>query len=257
MSGSRMIGPVLAGTLIVLAGFVGGYITVVLFYSVSIVLLWRLGVIDHTQGLPRTGHGRKVDLLRGLRYVREQRTLLAVVMVTLTMNLFLFPYMHLVPVIARDVLHVDAGLMGLLQATDGLGSIIGAVALASLTGIRYHGRLYLGGSGLALAALFMFSFSSSYYLSLPLLLTLGFGTAAFGTMQATIVLLVAREEMRGASLGVISLAIGSSPLGALLVGAVADMYNPGFAIGLIASIGIVCLALIAALMSPLRQRIVD
>ena len=74
-------------------------------------------------------------------------------------------------------------------------------------------------------------------------------------MQATIIMLVAREDMRGRALGVISLAIGAGPLGALLVGAVANIVSPTFAIGLNASIGIVALTLVVLLMPSLRQRI--
>ena len=46
------------------------------------------------------------------------------------------------------------------------------------------------------------------------MLMLGLGTAGFGAMQATIILLVARDDMRGRGLGVITLAIGAGPIGA-------------------------------------------
>ena len=75
---------------------------------------------------------------------------------------------------------------------------------------------------LALLALLGFSASPWYLLSVPMLVALGLGVAGFSTLQPTIVMLVAREEMRGTALGVISLAIGVGPLGALLVGAVAS-----------------------------------
>ena len=88
------------------------------------------------------------------------------------------------------------------------------------------------------------------------MILLGLGSAGFGTMQGTIVMLVAREEMRGRALGVISLAIGAGPLGALMVGAVASATNPAFAIGLNAALGIITLALVGVLMPRLiRQRI--
>ena len=86
--------------------------------------------------------------------------------------------------------------------------------------------MYLIGSTIAIFALLLFSLSRSYELSFGILLVLGLGGAGFGTMQSLIVMLVSREEMRGRALGVISLAIGTGPLGLLMTGAVADWLSP-------------------------------
>ena len=106
----------------------------------------------------------------------------------------------------------------------------------------------------ALVGVLLFSLSTWYLASLPLMLILGLGVAGFGTMQSTIVLLVAREEMRGRALGMVSFAIGTSPVGFLLMGAVANTVSPTFAIGLNAALGVVFLVLIALLMPSLRSR---
>ncbi len=254
MNGSRMIGPALAGLLITLIDVKGGYIVIAAFHVVSVALVWL-------SGLPR-GHRREFvphtiprNLGEGLGYVRRNQTILAVVLITFFMNLLLFPYMQMVPVVARDVLHVGPGLMGVLQAADGLGALVGAFLIASVPNLRHHGRVYAGGSLLGLTCLLVFSLSDWYSLSWATLLVLGLGTSGFGTMQATIVMLTAREEMRGRALGVVSLAIGASPLGALLVGAVADAFSAPFAIGLNAALGIVSLALVWLIMPSLRQPI--
>ena len=253
MSASRMVGPVLAGLFMTLTRFTGGYIVVVLFYLISVVLVLMLKLPPAERG-----HGARVGVLRnavaGIRYVRRHPTLLVIVLVTMLMNLLLFPYMPMVPVIARDVLHVGAGLMGVLLASDGLGSLVGAVLIASAVNIRYQGRLFIAGSILALVALLLFSLSMSYSLSLLTLLVLGLGTAGFSTMQASIVMLVTRRDMRGTALGLIGLAIGVQPLGALLVGAVADLATPNFALMLNAASGVICIGIIWLLMPSLRQR---
>ena len=69
-------------------------------------------------------------------------------------------------------------------------------------------------------------------------------------------MLIAREDMRGRSLGIMTLAIGAGPLGALLIGAVADATSTSFAIGINAVIGLVAVGLIGLLMPSLRQRMV-
>lgn len=253
MNVSRMLGPALAGVLITLVGVSGGYATILLFYTTSLALLGWLPVPD----MPRPARRRQTmgrNLLEGFRYVRQNQTLLATICITVVMNFLLFPYIPMVPVMARDVLHVDALLMGALQAAEGGGALVGAIVIASAVRIAYHGRIFLGGSFLALVALCVFSMSRWYVLSLPVLLFLGLGSAGFGTMQSTIVLLAAREDMRGRALGVMSLAIGAGPLGSLALGAMASVISPVFALRLNALLGIIALACIALLLPAITDR---
>ena len=109
------------------------------------------------------------------------------------------------------------------------------------------------GSTVSFAALLLFAASQWYSLSLPALILLGLGTAGFSTMQASIVLLVARRDVRDKALSVVSLAIGTSPIGALIEGAVADWQGPGFALGLNAAAGLICMALVGTLLPVLRR----
>ena len=122
------------------------------------------------------------------------------------------------------------------------------------TNISHHGRVYLRGSMVGLIAVLLFSFSHWYFLSLPVLIVLGLGMAGFGTMQSVIVMLMARDDMRGRALGVMSLAIGASPLGSLMIGGIASAVSAPFAIGLNAVLGIISLSLVALLLPSLRQR---
>ncbi|MCY4514027.1 MAG: hypothetical protein OXC69_02635, partial [Candidatus Tectomicrobia bacterium] len=73
------------------------------------------------------------------------------------------------------------------------------------------------------------------------------------TMQSTLILILAKDEMRGRALGVISLAIGAGPVGSLFIGAVADSVSPVFAMRAFALAGIVVLS-VAVLVLP---RIMD
>ena len=123
-----------------------------------------------------------------------------------------------------------------------------------LLGAEGVGRVFLGGSLLALVGLCVFSMSRWYILSLPALLFLGLGTAGFGAMQSTLVMLAAREEMRGRALGVLSLAIGTGPFGSLLMGATASAVHPVFAMRMHALLGLVSLACIMVLMPAFADR---
>ena len=253
MSASMMIGPATAGALIDRVGVTGGYTVVTVMVAISIALLTRL----------RTGQARPQqqqpgilrNLADGIRYVAGHRTLRAMVLITVLANLLMFPYMHMVPVMARDVLGVGPVLMGLLQAAPGMGSFAGAIAIASLPAVSHHGRIMLGGTLTAFAALLVFSQSTVYAFSLPTLLVMGIGVSGFGSMQAAMTMLLAPKEMRGKALGVVSLAIGSGPFGALIVSSVADEYGPALAISAIAIAGMVSVGLVGISMPAIRARI--
>jgi len=254
MNASRMCGPALAGVLITLTGVTGGYVVITCFCSIAWVLLWSLR-IPHSGPRPER-HQQSVwrNLLEGFRFVRGNQTIKATLYITVVMNVLLFPYVQMVPIIARDILHVDAALMGVLQAAEGLGALAGAVLIAAAVRLNYHGRVFVGGSLLALVGLLVFSMSRWYILSLPVLLLLGLGTAGFGAMQSTIILLAAREEMRGRALGMLSLAIGTGPFGSLFMGATASALHPVFVIRMNALLGIVSLAFIMVLMPAFTER---
>ncbi len=252
MNGSRMVGPAVAGLLIGLTGVAGGSVAVAVCYALSYAFLLAFPAgAGQPRAMPRQPVIR--NLLEGIAYVRSNPVILGTVLITLIINLLMFPYMPMVTVLARDMLHVGPALIGTLQAAEGLGSSIGASLIALAVGLRYHGRVYVGGSLLSLLALFAFSVSEWYIVSFPVLFLLGLGMAGFATMQSTLVLILAKDEMRGRALGVISLAIGAGPVGSLLIGALAANVSPVFAIRIFALAGIMVLS-VAVLALP---RIMD
>jgi len=242
MNGSRMLGPALGGALIAWIGVAGGVAITTVSYALGLVLLMTLRV-HQVARLARQPQSVLRNLAEGLRYAGRNRIIKADIYITVIMNFLLFPYMQMVPVLARDVLHVGPSLMGLLQSAEGVGALVGSIGIASFTSISYHGRYFVIGSILALLGLVGFSMSEWYIVSFPILLLVGMGTACFGTMQSTLVMLAASDEMRGRALGVISLAIGAGPLGSLVLGAVADAVSPIFAIRAHALMGVILLSL--------------
>ena len=252
MHGSRMIGPALAGGMITIAGFSAGYAVACAFYAVAIFFVW-IADIPKRRHTPSESSSIARNLLEGFVYVKSNRLIFATVVVTILMNLLLFPYVQMIPVIARETLGVSEGLTGLLMGADGLGAIVGAIAIASAGSVRHHGRIFVGGSFVGLVMAFVFANSGTYSISLPVLIGLGFGASGFGTMQGTIVVLAASDGMRGRALGVVSLAIGAGPIGALIIGAIAEATSPATAIKLLSGTGVAAIILAGLLMSALRS----
>ena len=253
MHASRMSGPALAGGLIALIGVTGGFFVIIAFYLISITFMLMLRLPPRTSSVVTRSIVR--NLAEGFDYVRSSRVILATVIITVLMNLLLFPYMQMVPVIAVEILNVGPGLMGIMMGADGLGAIIGSISIASAGRLRHHGRVYLGGSIIGLVMVLFFAASNVFILSMAILFLLGLGTAGFGTMQSTIVVIAASEDMRGRALGVISLAIGAGPIGALLIGALAQTTSPPLAIAVFASLGLLTVGAVGILMPEIRAPI--
>ena len=253
MHASRMVGPALAGALIALIGVTGGYFVIIAFYVISIIFMALLKLPRREVSVVSRSIAR--NLVEGFNYARTNRVILATVIITVLMNLLLFPYMQMVPVIAIDILEVGPALMGLLQGADGLGAIIGSIGIASAGRLRHHGRVYLGGSIIGLVMVLLFAWSQWFPASMLILILLGLGTAGFGTMQSTIVVIASSEDMRGRALGVISLAIGAGPVGALMIGALAETTSPPLAIAIFAVLGLLTVGVVGALMPEIRAPI--
>ena len=252
MTGSMMMGPVLGGGLISLVGFSGTYIVMVAMYLVGFVVMLSLvkgGVARNA--VPKDSIVSQVT--EAVRVVRGNRTIWAVFLVTVALNFFGFPYIQMVPVIARDVLGVDEVLFGALMSSAGMGALIGSLVIAS-NKVSRQGTVYSLGASLMLAALFLFAFSQVYVISVVLLFLAGLGTSGFATMQVTMALRAVSPEMRGRAMGAIALGIGASPLGMIVVGQMAEALNTQTALALLTGSGLLVMTITRWRLPELRDR---
>ena len=99
--------------------------------------------------------------------------------------------------------------------------------------------------------LLVMALSPSYWLALAALVIGGFGTAGFGNMQTTLMLTEAPAAMRSRLMGLVTVGIGTGPLGVIAAGLVSDQLGPRDAVLVMASLG---LAATAALVVWLRRK---
>jgi MFS family permease len=235
----KFLGPLIGGLMIEMTGFTGVYLLLMVVYLLALGLILQVRI--HLPSPAGTSQPIWKSLVTGIQYSLHNRIVLGVLCITVIMNALAFSYVQILPVVARDHLRVGPGLMGLLASADGLGTLIGALLLAALGNLPYHGRIFALGALLELFSLLAFAVSPWYGLSLVLLFGVGLGNSGFSTMQSTIILLSAAPGMRGRAVGILGLCIGSTPLGLLELGAVAAMVGAPAAIGLNASIGLALL----------------
>lgn len=241
---TRVIGPLAGGSLMALVGLQGAFGLAIVFYAAALVLIATIRT-----PLPATV-ARNVSVfgstLAGLRYARSTPLVAAVLAVTIIMNMFGFPYLAMVPVIGRDMLHLDPTGIGVMMSAEGGGAVLGALALAVSVKRQYYTFILTFGCLTFALAIVSFSQQSSYAGAVFCLLIAGLGLGAFSTMQSTILLTAAEPAMRSRMMGLLVVAIGSGPLGVLLLGALSEWLGASTALSYTETT-CVCLLLLAIL----------
>ena len=226
----KIFGPLLAGAVIELAGFRGAFLFLLVGYILPLTLMLQVRT-----RIPRASTVSQPvwqTLGTGLRYALGHKVIRGVLGATVIMNLVGFSAVQFFPVVAKDHLEVGAGLMGVLVSAEGMGVFIGAVFIASLGMITYHGRFFVFGLAIMLVALIAFALVPWYPLAFVMMLTVGLGGSGFATMQASIMLTSAPPERRGMTMGVMGLFIGVTPLGILMIGAMTRVVDTHQAIAI-------------------------
>jgi len=217
MQVAKMIGPVLAGIGLAHLGPAPCYLAVAALYVLGLLAFVGLPARIGGPG-PRDTASVVESLGAGFREAWREPTVRAVLMITVLMNVLFFPYQHMLPVFARQVLGVGPEWLGALVAADGLGALLGALAIASGRGFLPHGRLFAGSVLIAPFLLLAFTGLRWPWACLAVLVVVGACESGFAAMQSTLVLLSAPEASRGRAMGILSACIGSQPAGTLWIG---------------------------------------
>ena len=240
---ARVIGPLVGGAFLQTIGMQGVYfLGAVLFATSALLAISMLFVKTGRIGVgstPSPASAGTYDLRSGLRHVRADSVLFVTIIVTIVMNVFAFPYQLMIPVIATEKLHIDPVLVGLLLSVEGLGATVGALAIAAIARPRHFTRVYVYASAGLLVLLMAFAVAPWYWLTIPLLFLAGFAMSGFTTMQSVIVVMTTSPALRGRVLGVLTVAIGCGPIGALLVGFLGTQVGGDKAVFTIAAIGLI------------------
>jgi MFS family permease len=210
---AKMVGPVLAGIGLAHVSPAACFAAMVACYATGLGVSVGLGPRIGGVAL-RASASVTASLGAGVRAAWQEPTVRAVLVITVLMNVLLFPYQHMLAVFSRDVLR--AASVGALVAADGLGSL--GTTIASRRGFIAHRRLSVAAVLVAPLLLIIFSGIRWRWLCIVLLVLIGVAESGFATMQSTLVLLSAPEERRGGAMGILSACIGTQPLGTLWLG---------------------------------------
>ena len=231
---ARMIGPAIAGILI--AGVGSGWAFLVNAVSFAAVIgslcLLRGRELHTRRKVPRTRGG----VAEGFRYVWNRPDLKAVLMMLFLIGTFGFNFQIFILTMSVTVFHVGADRYGLLTSIMALGSVAGALFAARHAQPRMS-TLFAGaaifGLGMAVAAVL-----PVYWLFGIALLVIGAAAQVFTTTTNGFVQLSTEPAMRGRVMAILlAIALGGTPLGAPIVGWVADTLGPRWSLGVGAASG--------------------
>jgi MFS family permease len=221
VNGARLVGPSIAGILIATVGEGICFLLNGLSFFAVILSLLTMKITSkkrEKQSAPVwQGLKEGFDYAFGFPPIRSVLLLLGLV------SLMGMPYMVLMPVFARDILHGGPHTLGFLMAATGCGALAGAIFLASRKSVLGLGRIIVIASSLFGIGLIIFSLSHVFWLSLLLMMLTGFGMMVQMTSSNTVLQTIVEEDKRGRVMSFYTMAfMGMVPFGSLLAGGLAS-----------------------------------
>ena len=255
-NGGKILGPLTGGLLIAFYGYTGAFIVLVTLDLISACLMFKMR-------LPKAASvvGRDTVFWQGIKsgigHSFSNKFVLGVLSISLVMNGMVLPLQYFIPVIATDVLKVGPALGGVIGSAEGIGTLMGAIIIATRRNYTFHGRYFVIGAMIVAVGVAAVAWSPWFLISFLLLFCAGVGQSGFSTMQSTILLLSSPAEMRGRIMGSQGLVNGLGHLiGGVEIGAIAQAFSISLAIGINAGVGLL-LMLPVVLLTPLVRRPVE
>jgi MFS family permease len=234
-NGARVVGPAVAGVLVARLGEGWCFFANGVSYIAVIAGLMMMNV--HAPARISTKTPPWEHIKEGFQFVNRTAPIRALVILLGLVSVAGMPYSVLMPIFADRILHsggqelasligshdLGAVRLGILMGAAGVGALLGALTLAVRTGVKGLGTwvsVCCAGFGISLM---LFSFSKSFWLSVALLLPVGYFIMLQMASSNTLIQVMVPDVLRGRMMAVYSMMfMGMAPIGALLGGALSD-----------------------------------
>jgi MFS family permease len=226
-NGSRILGPAVAGLIIQQLGGRSGAGWSFALNTVSYLAVIGALATLRVDSRPANGERQPVlsEVREGVAFAWQHPALRMLLVLLAVVGIFGLSFHVLLPVFARDVLHVSAGGYGMLLTANGIGATLGALVLATAWPARPVAFILgsLGGFAVLLAA---FAGSIVFGLSLALMVGVGGTMIAYLSATNTMIQSIVPDALRGRVMSLYILAFfGVAPLGGLLMGSLASAFG--------------------------------
>ena len=223
-------GAYMAGWLLEYIGASAGFSALIVLTGLNLVLLTWLGRLHVPQITPVARETVMQSIGGGVEYLRSNRSMLTVVVISALINILVFPALSLMPVFARDVFERGAIGLGVLNGSFSLGSFVGLFLTQRLRRHMSFYSIFAAGTMLQCLAWTLFALSPLFNLAMLLQFLAGVGQAGFYTMRNVILLTSSSNEMRGRAMSTVALSQGIGLPGELFTGSLAVSAGPRFAV---------------------------
>jgi MFS family permease len=232
---ARMVGPAVSGLLIPWVGNGWVFLLNVLTFVAMIVSLCKLRKNQlHARERPPRVRGQ---LAEGFRYVWARPDLKAILLMLFLMGTFGLNFPIYISTMAVTVFDADASHYGLLTSLMAVGSVTGALLSARRS--RPGPMLLFWACALFGGCFVIAALMSNFWLFGGLLFVLGISAQTFTTSANSMVQLSTDPLMRGRVMAILlATTLGGTPVGAPIVGWVADLFGPRWAMGIGAASGL-------------------
>jgi MFS family permease len=244
-------GPVIGGAILQFVGLQGVYFFAATVYLFGTILAISIKYRQPIKVAKRPSFAS--DFRTAISYARSRRVIVGILAITLIVDFWATPIRSMIPVIGKGELRLSPLLVGVLVSAQGAGALLGALTVALRANPKRYSQFYMYGSFLYLVPALLFSLSSWFVISFPLVLIGGFGLAAFSSTQSALILMASPPEMRSRMLGLLAVGIGIGPLGILNIGLMARLFDAQNAVLIVSIEGLIALFVAAMIWPSLRR----
>ncbi len=218
---ARLMGPSMAGMLIALVGQGACFFINGLSYMAVVASLLMMKIARRQATVRKTKI--RQELIQGFSYAWDSVPIRSILMMLALISLVGLPYIVLMPIFAKDILHGGPATLGFLMGFAGAGALSAALYLAARKSVLGLGKMMPISACLLGGGLIAFSFSKSLYVSLALMAVAGFGQIVQMATGNTLLQTLVDDDKRGRVMSFYAMAFGGMmPLGSLLAGAMAN-----------------------------------
>jgi len=233
---SRLVTPIIGGILITFGGTESVFFVGVLGWTSMLLVMISLKVSSPPSEKSRNVLG---DIVEGVRFILSRRDFVLLIGLTYSTHFFGMQYLQLMPFFAKR-LDREADGFGIMLSALGLGALAGTFVVGRVRGKSKIGYIMIGGSLTFTLAVISFAFSPSFYIALGFLFIGGLSNTIFFVVAMTVLQLRVPENMRGRVMGIYTITFSFIPLGGVMGGFVASIYDERIAVaigaGILASI---------------------
>jgi len=248
-NGARLVGPAVAGILTASVGAGWVFLINAVTFAATLAALMLLRR-NELRPSPRAARGRG-QLLKGLTYVRSRADLVVIFIIVFLIGTFGLNFPIFAATMASVEFHHGAGEFGLLSSVLAIGSLTGALLSARRERPRMR-TVFLSAAAFGVT-LAIASVMPTYWSFAISLIFVGFTAITLMTTANSVVQTRTAPEMRGRVMALyLAIFMGGTPLGAPIVGFVANELGPRWALGVGASAGL--LAALVGLVYLVRER---